>query len=129
PGSYPIQEIARQTMPAYRLESLSERMSTFPTPVAGLALGTVSLCLAWENLLPGTQLAEIAAVIAALLLMLLSVRFVLHAATLSRDLANPVVGGVVATYAMGWMLVSISAWQVSHLAWAALWLFGLGVQV
>jgi exfoliative toxin A/B len=81
-------------------------MSGFPTPVAGLALGISSLGLAWENLLPGTRLAEIAAVVAAALLMLLSVRFVLHPATLSRDLANPVVGGVIATYAMGWMLGS-----------------------
>ena len=27
------------------------------------------------------------------------------------------------------MLVSISAWQISHLAWTLLWLFGLGVHV
>ena len=104
-------------------------MSAFPTPVAGLALGIASLGLAWENLLPGTRLAEIAAVIAAVLLILLTVRFILHPATLSRDLANPVVGGVAATYAMGWMLVSMSAWQVSQVAWALLWLFGLALQL
>ena len=119
----------RQKMPVDRLESLSERMSSFPTPVAGLALGIASLGLSWENLLPGTRLSESAAVIAAVLLILLSVRFVLHPETLSRELANPVVGGLVATYAMGWMLVSISLWQVSHLGWALLWLFGLGVHV
>jgi tellurite resistance protein TehA-like permease len=116
-------------MPAYLREGLSERISGFPTPVAGLALGITGLGLAWENLLPGTWLAEITATVAALLLMLLSVRFVLHPATLSRDLADPVVGGVVATYAMGWMLVSISLWQVSHVAGTLLWLFGLGVHL
>ena len=104
-------------------------MRSFPTPVAGLALGIASLGLSWENLRPGAGLAETAAVIAALLLILLSVRFVLHPETLSRDLANPVVGGVVATYAMAWMLISISLWQFSHMAWALLWLFGLGVHV
>jgi exfoliative toxin A/B len=116
-------------MPANGLKNLSERMSSFPTPVAGLALGIASLGLSWEHLLSGVGLTETGGVIAALLLILLSVRFVLHPETLSRDLANPVVGGVVATYAMGWMLVSISLWQFSQLAWALLWLFGLGVHV
>ena len=116
-------------MPANGLKTLSERMSSFPTPVAGLALGIASLGLSWEHLLPGAGLTETGGVIAALLLILLSVRFVLHPETLSRDLANPVVGGVVAAYAMGWMLVSISLWQFSQLAWALLWLFGLGMHV
>src|SRR4029453_552019 len=38
--------------------SLSKRMRSFPTPVAGLALGIASLGLAWENVLPGTRIAE-----------------------------------------------------------------------
>ena len=118
-----------KTMPANGFKNLSERISSFPTPVAGLALGIASLGLSWENLLPGVGLAETGAVIAAFLLILLSVRFVLHPKTLSRDLANPVVGGVVATYAMAWMLVSISLWQSSHLAGALLWLFGLCMHV
>jgi len=116
-------------MPARRFRDLAERISEVPTPVGGLALGIVSLGLAWERLLPGTRLAEIATVIAAVLLLLLSLRFVLHPATLSRDFANPVMGGVLATYAMGWMLVAICAAQVSHLAWAVLWLFGFGVHI
>jgi exfoliative toxin A/B len=104
-------------------------MRSFPTPVAGLALGIASLGLAWENVLPGTRIAESAAVIAAALLTLLTVRFILYPATLARDLANPVVGGVAPTFAMGWMLVSLSVWQVSHLGWALLWLGALGVHV
>ena len=118
----------RQTGPK-RLNGLSERMSRLPTPVAGLALGIASLGLAWENVLPDTPIAEIAAIIAAVLLTLLTVRFILHPATLARDLANPVTGGVAATYAMGWMLVSLSVWKFSHLAWALLWLLALGVHV
>ena len=117
----------RQSMD--RRASLSERMRSFPTPVAGLALGIASLGLAWENVLPGTRIAESAAVIAAVLLTLLTVRFILYPATLSRDLANPVVGGVAPTFAMGWMLVSLSVWQVSHLGWALLWLCALGVHM
>jgi exfoliative toxin A/B len=74
-----------------RRASLSERMSSFPTPVAGLALGIASLGRAWENVLPGTRIAESAAVIAAALLTVLTVRFILYPATLARDLANPVV--------------------------------------
>lgn len=116
-------------MSAYRFEGLSKRISGLPTPVAGLALGIASLGLAWENVFPDTRLAEIAAAIAIVLLTLLSVRFVLHPATLSRDLANPVMGGVIATYAMGWMLTSISVWHISQSAWAWMWLFGLGVHL
>ena len=80
-------------------------------------------------MLPGTRIAESAAVIAAVLLTLLTVRFILHPATLSRDLANPVVGGVAPTFAMGWMLVSLSVWEVSHPGWALLWLCALGVHM
>ena len=60
---------------------------------------------------------------------LLTVRFILHPPTLVRDLADPVVGGVAPTYAMGWMLISLSVWKVSHLGWALLWLFSLSVRV
>jgi tellurite resistance protein TehA-like permease len=80
-------------------------------------------------MLPGARIAEIAALAAAVLLVMLTVRFVLYPETLANDLANPVVGGVAATYAMGWMLISVSVWEVSELGWAFLWLFGLGVHV
>jgi tellurite resistance protein TehA-like permease len=116
-------------MPIAGFERLTERISRIPTPVAGLALGIAGLGLAWENMLPGARIAETAALAAAVLLVMLTVRFVLYPKTLARDLANPVVGGVAATYTMGWMLISMSVWEVSELGWAILWLLGLGVHV
>ncbi len=113
----------------HRLDTLPERLSRYPTPVGGLALGIASLGLAWERMLPETQIAEVAAAAAALLLALMTLRFVLHPDTLARDLANPVVGGVVPTYAMGWMLVSISIHQVSDVLGTAVWLGALALHV
>ena len=113
----------------HRLDTLPERLSRYPTPVGGLALGIASLGLAWERMLPETQIAEVAAAAAAVLLALMTLRFVLHPDTLARDLANPVVGGVVPTYAMGWMLVSISIHQVSDVLGTAVWLGALALHV
>jgi tellurite resistance protein TehA-like permease len=117
------------TLPVHRLDTLPERLSRYPTPVGGLALGIASLGLAWERALPGTSFAEVAAAVAAVLLLLMTLRFALHPDTLARDLANPIVGGVVPTYAMGWMIVSISIHQVSDLLGTAVWLVALGLHV
>jgi tellurite resistance protein TehA-like permease len=116
-------------MPIHRLDSLPERLSRYPTPVGGLALGIASLGLAWERVLPGTSIAEWAAGVAAILLLLMTLRFVLHPQTLRLDLANPVVGAVAPTYAMGWMIVSISVRQLSPLLATLLWVAAVGIHV
>lgn len=116
-------------LPVRRLDTLPERLSRYPTPVGGLALGIASLGLAWERVLPGTQIAEVAAAVAALLLLLMTLRFVLHPDTLARDLSNPVVGGVVPTYAMGWMIVSISIHQINAALGTLVWLAALTLHV
>ncbi len=116
-------------LPVHRLDTIPERLSRYPTPVGGLALGIASLGLAWERVLPGTAIAEAAAVVAGALLLLMTVRFVLHPGTLGRDLANPVVGGVVPTYAMGWMIVSISIHQASAVLGMLVWLVALAIHV
>jgi tellurite resistance protein TehA-like permease len=116
-------------LPVHRLDTLPERLSRYPTPVGGLALGIASLGLAWERVLPGTLIAEAAAGVAAVLLGLMTLRFVLHPDTLARDLANPVVGGVAPTYAMGWMLVSISIHQVSDVLGTLVWLAAVAIHV
>ena len=116
-------------LPVHRLDTLPERLSRYPSPVGGLALGIASLGLAWERVLPGTAIAEVAAGVATVLLGLMTLRFVLHPDTLARDLAHPVVGGVAPTYAMGWMIVSISIHQVNEVLGTLVWLGALGIHV
>lgn len=110
-------------LPLDRLDRLPERFGRLPTPVGGLALGLASLGLSWENVAPDHGIAEAAAVVAAILLSMLTYRFIRHPQTLAEDLRNPVVGGVAATYAMGWMIVSITVtgWVpwLGHIVWAA----------
>lgn len=78
-----------------------------PTPMAGLALGIASLGACLENALPLHGLGQvIAAGVSAFLLIMLTMRFVFHADTLAADLRHPVVGSVVPTFAMCWMVIS-----------------------
>jgi hypothetical protein len=53
----------RTALPVHRLRTLPERLSRYPTPVGGLALGLASLGLAWERVHPGAGIAEAAAVV------------------------------------------------------------------
>lgn len=83
------------------------RFANAPTPMAGLALGIASLGWAWENVglfAGGAQM--LGAVIAAVLLLILIAKFVLHPQLLMQDLAHPVVGSVVPIFAMATMVVS-----------------------
>ncbi|MCL1076162.1 TDT family transporter [Shewanella dokdonensis] len=83
------------------------RLAAAPTPMAGLALGIASLGWCWENSgwFSG-QAQAFGAVIAAAMLLLLLGKFVLHPQSLWQDLAHPVVGSVVPTFAMAAMVVS-----------------------
>jgi tellurite resistance protein TehA-like permease len=109
-------------LPVHRLGTLPERLSRYPTPVGGLALGVASLGLVWEAQGPVPWAAEAAAGFAAVLLVLLAIRFVLHPATLAHDLGNPVAGAVVPTFAMAWMTVSVTLRQAAEPLGALVWL-------
>ena len=87
--------------------SIHYRFRGLPTPMAGLALGVASLGWCMENALPLNGWGQIVgAVIASGLLALLLIRFLLHADTLVKDLAHPVAGSIVPTFAMALMVVS-----------------------
>ncbi|WP_106476635.1 TDT family transporter [Phytohalomonas tamaricis] len=78
-----------------------------PTPMAGLALGVASLGWCWESFAPLGGVAQLSgAVIASALLLILTGKFLLHPALLWDDLAHPVVGSVVPTFAMTTMVVA-----------------------
>ena len=80
-----------------------------PTPMAGLALGIASLGWCWENFAPLHGFGQLfGSAIASILLVILAVKFLFHGHLLRQDLAHPVVGSVVPTFAMATMVVSNS---------------------
>lgn len=90
--------------------------------MAGLALGVASLGWCMENALPLGGWGQVAgAAIAGALLVLLCVRYVLHADTLLNDVAHPVAGSIVPTFAMALMVVSRSLLDAAHGFAVTLW--------
>lgn len=118
----------RAALPLQRLDTLPERVSRYPTPVGGLALGIASLGLAWERV-GATAAGEIAAAVAVVLLALLTTRFVLFPDTVRRDLRHPVTGAILSTYAMAWMLVSITLHQVDDVLGSVVWAAAVALHV
>ena len=94
-----------------------------PTPMAGLALGIASLGWCWENLVDLNGYGQWgSAAIAGILLLLLGVKFLFHRHGLREDLAHPVVGSVVPTFAMAVMIISHSIGQIHSYLGDAVWL-------
>lgn len=106
------------------------KLARIPTPVAGLALAIASLGWCLENAAPLAQHAKWAgAWIAALMLLGLALKFIRHPRLLRDDLAHPVVGSVVPTAAMGWMVVSHSLGQWDAQLGQLLWLFAIAMHM
>ncbi|EGR7967988.1 TDT family transporter [Vibrio vulnificus] len=101
-----------------------------PTPMAGLALGIASLGWSWENLATLNGYGQwISAAIASGLLVILSIKFLFHRHLLQQDLAHPVVGSVVPTFAMGTMVVSNSLGHFFPVAGDVLWLVAVVLHI
>lgn len=103
------------------------RFANAPTPMAGLALGIGSLGWCWENtgfFQGGAQ--NFAASIAGALLVVLVIKFILHPHLLKEDLAHPVVGSVVPTFAMASMVVSKA---IGGYPGNLLWLFAVAIHL
>ena len=110
---------------------LINRVSRLPSPMAGLALAIASLGWAWESMSPelagNAQLAG--ALIAAVLLAMILVKFVLHPRVLITELSHPVVGSVIPTFAMGLMVVSAALGQYNQTAALTLWLTAIAIHI
>ncbi|WP_261817417.1 TDT family transporter [Vibrio gallicus] len=91
--------------------------------MAGLALGIASLGWCLENIGIFNGYAQnTGATLGFLLLLILATKFILHPQLLKKDLAHPVVGSVVPTFAMASMVVSHAI--ANHASWLghAIWL-------
>lgn len=106
------------------------KIAAAPTPMAGLALGIASLGWCWENALQlHGQGQLIGAGIAFVLLSVLAGKFVLHPRLLWNDLAHPVVGSVVPTFAMALMVVSNGIGKTMPSVGEGLWLAAVAMHV
>jgi len=111
-------------------ERIRNLLRATPTPMAGLALGLASLGWCWESFMPLQGRAQVgSAIVAGGLLLLLAAKFLRHPGLLREELAHPVVGSVLPTFAMASMVISRSV----GLAWAeagvVLWLLAVGIHL
>lgn len=105
------------------IQSIHKRIGKVPTPMAGLALGITSVLWCWENFAPLNGMAQlIGAIIGGTMLGVLTIKFLLHPQLLLDDLAHPVVGSVVPTFAMGVMVVSATVGHYAPEIGIALWI-------
>jgi tellurite resistance protein TehA-like permease len=107
-----------------------EKLINAPTPMAGLALGIGSLGWCWESFTDLNGMGQIiGAIIAGCLLSILALKFIFHNQLIREDLAHPVVGSVVPTFAMGCMVVSNCIGQFFPLAGDGIWLIAVLLHV
>lgn len=93
-----------------------------PTAMAGLALGIASMGWAWENVFNlNSQGQFLGEVLAGVLVLLLAAKFLLHPHLLKADLAHPVAGSVIPTFAMANLVISNSVGQFNQLAGDIMW--------
>ncbi|WP_137225871.1 TDT family transporter [Shewanella sp. MEBiC00475] len=108
------------------IRAVKQTVMIAPTPMAGLALGIASLGWSWEYLVDFHHYGQwVSAAVASVLLLLLAVKFLFHTHLLRQDVAHPVVGSVVPTFAMALMVVSNSLGYASALAGDLMWSFAV----
>ncbi len=106
-----------------RTTGLVSRLSRVPTPLGGLALGIASLGAAWSLVMPDHSqgLKLTAALIAAILVINVMLKFILHPHLIREDLSHPVVSSVMPTCAMAAMVIASALMPISEFAARALW--------
>ncbi|WP_422139475.1 TDT family transporter [Endozoicomonas sp. ALC020] len=106
-----------------RTAGLVTRLSRVPTPLGGLALGIASLGAAWSLVMPDQSqgLKLTAAVIAAILVFKVMLKFILHPHLIREDLSHPVISSVMPTCAMATMVIASALMPVSEFAARLLW--------
>ncbi|MDX2319925.1 MAG: TDT family transporter [Moritella sp.] len=112
------------------LNQIRINFKLLPTPAAGLALGISSLGALWESLYDFNGYIQTAtSAIAATILLVLLLRFIIHPQTLWNDLSHHVVGSVVPTFAMAIMVVSSSLTAAYPATSSIMWLAAIVMHV
>ncbi|MGL9723185.1 TDT family transporter [Sodalis sp. (in: enterobacteria)] len=111
-------------------KQLTKSLLRLPTPTAGLALGIASLGACLEYTLPLHGAGQHSgALIATILLLALTAKFCRHPIRLAQDLQHAVIGSVVPTYAMGWMMVAKALAPIWPLGGQGLWLLAVAIHL
>lgn len=99
----------------------------FPSPAAGLALGSSSLGVTWHLFFPKqTEWVLIVLTIFAILLLIpIIIKYIVKPTLLVKDLTHPVVGSVLPTITMTLMVLSHGVGLVDTLAGTIVWWVGL----
>ncbi|MDE1209861.1 TDT family transporter [Vibrio aestuarianus] len=112
------------------IQAAKAKVMGAPTPMAGLALGIASLGWCWENFTTLNGYGQwLGASVASVLIVILAIKFLFHRHLLRQDLAHPVVGSVVPTFAMGMMIISNSLGHFYPMAGDALWLLAVALHI
>ncbi|MCY4472767.1 MAG: TDT family transporter [Kistimonas sp.] len=96
------------------INSWSARIGRVPTPLAGLALGIAGLGAAWASVAPAQAalFQLVSSLIAAVLVVKVILKFILHPHLIREELKHPVISSVMPTCAMATMVIaqSLHAW-------------------
>ncbi|KJG02326.1 C4-dicarboxylate ABC transporter [Photobacterium angustum] len=112
------------------MKSAKEKLLYAPSSIAGLALGVGSLGWCWENAYTFNGFSKwFTATIACSLLFILFIKFCLHPKQLKSELAHPVIGSVLPTFAMALMIVSHSIGEFNPNVGDGIWLFAIMMHV
>ncbi len=112
------------------MKHIKQRTLMFHTPMAGLALAIASLGWGWDQMASGAAHFQLlSAQVAAVLLVVLLIKFVLHPDGLLADLAHPVVGSVVPTFAMASMVVASTFASHQMLGAKLVWLAAVALHI
>ncbi len=112
------------------IKTMTTKSAMAPTPMAGLALGIASLGWSWENAASLNGFGQIAgAGIASVLLIILTIKFMSHRHLLKADMAHPIVGSVLPTFAMALMVISHSFGQWNQGFGDAMWMTAILMHV
>ncbi|WP_284202891.1 TDT family transporter [Psychromonas marina] len=107
-------------------DKIGEFFTMVPTALAGLALAIASLGWSWENIGAFHGTVQITgALIASLLLAILSLKFLLNPSVLKEDIAHYMKGSMVPTFAMTTMVIASSVNYFNHQVAVGLWLIAI----
>ncbi|WP_228550829.1 TDT family transporter [Endozoicomonas sp. OPT23] len=106
-------------------------MARVPTPLGGLALGISSLGAVWSLIVPDyAAVPKLAGgLIAAILVLVLIIKFLLNPTMVKQDLSHPVVSSVMPTCAMATMVIAQALLPLSEPFARSLWLIAVALHL
>ena len=102
-------------------------IKNFPTPIAGLALGSVALGNMFQ--IYSSTLQTIFSLLSLIIIILLTIKFFLYSDKLKEEMKNPVLATVLATYPMSIMLLSSFFKKYIGLYSLPTWIIGICLDI